>query len=1769
MKMSRNVLRIIFRGTAAGSCAPHAVGRKRSVHDSVRTFGVVLLALLFVFQNSGQFFAANLNSLTQSLETKTAHAAVDPAVNDYIVSVGPVTGSATSGYVYVSVFNPAASGKTAVIKRIRMTVDAAASATYQDVTLRRISAASGGAQVTASDIPHKNSASANSILEIRGASSTAITATLSGTADSRMNTVVAPGAAGAYIGRDELVFGNNENIVLQPGEGIAVYQEAAGSTNQRIRLGFSWEEVISPPAPQGQYMFSFPRVSNAGQTGWKYASFFNPATSGKTAVVTRLSIDVDANGTATSANDIYIRRITTATSGTQIAPSSVPKKHSGSADSRMDLRYAGVSATAVGTTAAKLMLITPPAVASSPIGHMELFFESTDEPLVLQPGEGVVLMSSATGSAAHVVRLSVVWDEEDSAPASQGEYVFSSGNIPGSTTANYNYVTFMNPATSGKTALVKRMAMRIDAVSTAVYVPMSIRRITAASAGTLIDPTDIPKLHSGTANSAMEIRTTGVTATLSGTIAARIMNVTTPGAAGQLYGYAEAIFGANEPLVLKPGEGIVMYQEAAGSTSFLSKLLIEWKEQASVPTAQNEFQAVAGPISGSTTSGYNYATFMNPAASGKNLIVKRMKLRIDAVSTAVYVPMTIRRITAASAGTLIAATDLTKKNTGSPNSVVEVRTTGVTATLAGDANSKILNVITPGAVPTVTTPQLSGFEDHDFSSAYDYLILRPGEGIALYQEAAGDTDLRVKLVMEWDEETTAPTNSGEYLMTVGSITGVATMGTVHTTFFNPASSGKNYVVKRIAMNVDAISSAAYATMTIKRITAASAGTLIASSSIPKKDTTTATSTAELRYGSVTATLVGTYLSRMLGRTSPAAVGQSIGSVEVVVTQGNEIVLQPGEGLALYQESAGSTNHRIQFKLMWSEMARTASLTIGATAGSMDALEPSGATSTYANSTSCTSAATCAAFTLSLNSGSVTLTSLKITETGTVDATNNLSDLALFYDTDGNYANGVTGQYGSTAAAFTAQAATVSGSLAISAGTTYYFFVRYDLAATSTYPASGETVDFQIAAKTDVTFSGNATSTGTFPVALAGSTLVTPNATSVTYGSGLSDGARSGESVTIGGYGFGVAGVGSRATCGGGTGTGCVQFVAGGNATVDPSSITSWTNTAIAFTVSPTLASNGSTTALQVTAAAQNDATPLTYYIYPNVTGLTALAANAARTYNASDTDGLAYLTGDHFGSAGAATILGQSAIQHASTGGTCTTGGFTSSTACLEVPATIVSSTYTGNIVLTRSSDSKASTWPSFGILPRITSNNPTTGAAGTTVQLLGNHFCESGTCPVSPNRSSAADNVTFGSAQALDNDFQNLTGGAGACNGSSAAWTHGEICVKVPSSASSGSASTTIISNTHTSNTKAFTVLSTVPSNPTNLQQYQSDGATVMNLGSSTASTTVVLKADISSSLAINMALQVEATSTSNSFGCSGTGACSYAVQGTVSGGGACTSCTLLNTARVTSTLPDGTYHWQARVRNTTTNEYSSWVSFGGNPEGGTDFRVDTIPPAITNIGSTAGTNSATITWSTSGELSTSQVQYNKTGTFDSNCATNNDCTTLDPTLTFGHSVGLNNLDSGTLYSYRVRSKDVVGNEGVSGTNTFTTASVTQPAKATTFHIVGIRGAVGGGSTTSTSFSVVIPESGYGIKSAFAVVTGIYASGASSKDLVIQVNSQAARTYVLPPSSTSYFKIIYAVDAANVNVDPTPNTFSLSPQANTTLYISSADFTVYYAYTP
>lgn len=107
-----------------------------------------------------------------------------------------------------------------------------------------------------------------------------------------------------------------------------------------------------------------------------------------------------------------------------------------------------------------------------------------------------------------------------------------------------------------------------------------------------------------------------------------------------------------------------------------------------------------------------------------------------------------------------------------------------------------------------------------------------------------------------------------------------------------------------------------------------------------------------------------------------------------------------------------------------------------------------------------------------------------------------------------------------------------------------------------------------------------------------------------------------------------------------------------------------------------------------------------------------------------------------------------------------------------------------------------------------------------------------------------------------------------------------------------------------------------------------------------------------------------------------------------------------------------------------------------GGNGNGGTD---DLTPPAISSISVTSITDSgATINWTTN-ELANSQIEYGTTVSYGSQ-------TSLDSNLVTSHSIRLSGLSSGTIYHYKIKSKDGAANLATTGDRTFTTSGLELP---------------------------------------------------------------------------------------------------------------------------
>lgn len=860
--------------------------------------------------------------------------ATDPLENEYWISIGPITGSATSPYSYASIFNPSGSGKTMIAKRIRFNSDSIASSTPQDLLLSRTTAASGGTQIAAADIPRKNADTTNPVAEVRH---TGVTTTLADTVNNQaMIAAVGPSAAGSASAGKDYTFNNNQ-LVLQPGEGIALHQvsgAAAGTAQQRIRLAVEWEEVASAPSAVNEFMLAYPRVSNAAAIDYKYHSLWNPAASGKTAVISRLNIDVDCNGAAVYTNRIYVRRTNTAPSaGTLIAAANIPKKHSGAAASVMQAHHTGVTTTLAGTATSSIAEVLPCAAANQPHAHLELTFGGTNENLILQPGEGLALTSNAAGSTGQLVRLSAVWSEQVSAPASQGEYALSLGlgQMNGNATSGYNFMTFFNPAGSGKTAVVRKIGLRSDAqgvITAAAAGALTVQRVSAAgnvTAGTLLTAADIPKKHTGTANTIMQIRTTNPNITKVGGANARVMGVTMPGAVGQTYGHAMRDFGSDKPLVLAPGEGIALFQEVAGDTDHRHKILLEWDEETTGPTAVNEYMTSIGPQNGQAVASYNYASFFNPSGSGRTAVLERLDINVNTNAAAVYVPLSIQRISAVTAatGTAVAAADLQEKHSGSAASIIDARFANPTVTKTGGVAARLNSVTTPGAAGAAVAPHVSGNSELKFSNT-EPIVLQPGEGIVLFHETTADADLRIRLNVEWTEPASAPSSQGEYIFSSGPTTGSATADSSYNSFYNPSTSGKNFVVKRLEIRADRIGAGGYFPVTVRRTIAHTGGTNVAATDITEKHTGTAASSAEIREDITSATFASAdTASRLMGVTSPGVVGQDSGLYEASIISGDELVLAPGEGIALYQEGAGDVNMRYRLRVVWSEESRLA------------------------------------------------------------------------------------------------------------------------------------------------------------------------------------------------------------------------------------------------------------------------------------------------------------------------------------------------------------------------------------------------------------------------------------------------------------------------------------------------------------------------------------------------------------------------------------------------------------------------------------------------------------------------------------------------------------------------------------------------------------------------------------------------------------------------------------------------------------------------------
>lgn len=139
---------------------------------------------------------------------------------------------------FLSIFNPVGSGKVMTFYRIVVFPWAtAATATTRSMTVQRITAASGGTLIAASNISKFTTTQANSIAEVRQSNPTVTTIglptlsfppaiTSAGSGVTNASTIVPPTGASFHC---------------LPGEGI-VFATAAGDVDQLWNLGAAWSE---------------------------------------------------------------------------------------------------------------------------------------------------------------------------------------------------------------------------------------------------------------------------------------------------------------------------------------------------------------------------------------------------------------------------------------------------------------------------------------------------------------------------------------------------------------------------------------------------------------------------------------------------------------------------------------------------------------------------------------------------------------------------------------------------------------------------------------------------------------------------------------------------------------------------------------------------------------------------------------------------------------------------------------------------------------------------------------------------------------------------------------------------------------------------------------------------------------------------------------------------------------------------------------------------------------------------------------------------------------------------------------------------------------------------------------------------------------------------------------------------------------------------------------------------------------------------------------
>jgi YVTN family beta-propeller protein len=204
--------------------------------------------------------------------------------------------------------------------------------------------------------------------------------------------------------------------------------------------------------------------------------------------------------------------------------------------------------------------------------------------------------------------------------------------------------------------------------------------------------------------------------------------------------------------------------------------------------------------------------------------------------------------------------------------------------------------------------------------------------------------------------------------------------------------------------------------------------------------------------------------------------------------------------------------------------------------------------------------------------------------------------------------------------------------------------------------------------------------------------------------------------------------------------------------------------------------------------------------------------------------------------------------------------------------------------------------------------------------------------------------------------------------------------------------------------------------------------------------------------------------------------------------------------TSLLASSTIDNTLYSQAGTYTPTTTGRLAFGAYGASTQWKTitiegevspsAIQPDTTPPVISSIASSTTLTSATITWTTD-ENSTSTVEYGANTSYGS--------ASSSQSSVVSHSITLTGLTENTLYHFMVSSQDAWGNVATSSDVTFRTAA-TVPVTYTIVSSAGSNGAISPlGSTTvnegGSQEYLITPDAGYGVASLLVDGSGVTTS--------------------------------------------------------------------------